>query len=146
MWYPCYIISSLRKNKTGVVCSMCLEPTHIFANKEWECIIAQTCIQLVDLPPLAFSGNAATSHSSSLEKTPQLHKFVVKVNSVNLGYERVAMLAKESNGLLVLKANIPPSEAVCTFILFSLRSSSVDIFEHKLFFPTFRVKAELSVM
>lgn len=66
--YPPHNISPLRKNKTGVVCSMCLLPTHIFANKEWECIMSQTCIQLVYLLLLALSGDAATSHSFSPER------------------------------------------------------------------------------
>lgn len=67
-WYPPHNISPLRRNKTGVVCSMCRLPTHIFANKEWECIMSQTCIQRAALTLLTLSGDAATSHSSSPEK------------------------------------------------------------------------------
>ena len=88
---------------------MCLQPTHIFANKwEWECIIAQTCIQLVGLPLLALSGDILLTPSRQ-SKTPELHKFVGKVNSENVEYERVATLAKErAMGLLVPKGKIPP--------------------------------------
>lgn len=63
-------------------------------------------------------------------KTPSLLKFVVKVNSVNLGYERVAVLAKEKSMVcLFLKHHVPVQ-----WILF----------EHKHFIPL--SESELPVM
>lgn len=69
-------------------------PAHIFTCNG-ECIIAQaTCIHAI-LSHFIEEYRPYFSLLLTQRKAPQLHKFVVKVDSVNLGSESVAMLAKE---------------------------------------------------
>lgn len=82
--------------------------------------------------PSSDNSPLTSSHSFSPDENTysKLHKFVVKVNSVNFGQAG----KREKNGLLVLKTQFPP-QAECTFLLFSQRSSSEDTLENKQFIP-----------
>lgn len=98
--YLCWIITSLREKQN--CCGLQYMPAHIFTSNG-ECMIAQTtCIR----PTLSHFIEDYSPYFSFLltqRKSPRLHKFVVKVNFVNLGSESVAVLAKERATLAWLK-------------------------------------------
>lgn len=69
-------------------------PAHIFTCNG-ECIIAQTTCIRATLSHFIKEYSPYFTLLLTQRKSPRLHKFVVKVNSVNLGSESVAVLAKE---------------------------------------------------
>lgn len=98
------------------------------------CIIAQTtCIQLTSL--LLYQVMQLLLTPSHQIKTPQLHKFVVKVNSVNLGYERVAVLGKDKSMVcLFLKHKFPLGQNAHLYYFHHVPVQWI-LFEHKNFIP-----------